>query len=290
MESRTFTKQDGATLSYAVLGSDGAPTTLVCHPGGPGMSGAYFGDLCGLGSRGLRVIVFNPRGTGESSPPVDGRYELEDYAADLDALRDHLGLKRIDLLGHSHGGFVAMVYALCYPERLGRLVLVCTAPRFSVELREEAEAAFATHRDQPWFEDAREAQRRRQAWEFTSSQEAAALYAREARLWFADTGPETATFLEGLARQRPDLEALRYFNDRLAAGYDLRPRLGGIEASTLIVNGARDFFGPQISAQELAAIPNSRVALIPDTGHFVFAEAPRRFRAELAAFLELHRP
>jgi pimeloyl-ACP methyl ester carboxylesterase len=285
MDQHGFTKKDGATLTYAVLGSEDAERTLVCHPGGPGMSGAYFGDLCGLGSRDLRVILFNPRGTGESSPPVDGRYELEEYTADLDALRSELGVERIDLLGHSHGGFVGMVYALSYPDRLGRLALVCSAPRFSSELREEAEAAFARHRDQPWFEDAREAQRRRQAWDFRSSQEAAALYAREARLWFASDGPDTEAFLREFARQRPDLEALRYFNDRLAAGYDLRPQLGKIDAPTLVVNGGRDFFGPRISARELAAIPNSKVVVIPHAGHFVFAEAPQRLRAELEAFL-----
>jgi pimeloyl-ACP methyl ester carboxylesterase len=285
MKRQTFTKDDGATLSYAALGSPDAPSTLVCHPGGPGMSAAYFGDLCELGSRDLRVILFNPRGTGESSRPVGGRYELEDYAADLDALRRHLGLDRIDLLGHSHGGFVGMVYALAYPERLGRLALMCSAARFSSELRAEAEAAFAAHRDQPWFEGAREAQRRRQAWEFTSPQEAAALYALEARLWFATDGPETEAFLDDFARQRPDLDALRYFNDRLAAAYDLRPQLEEIDAPTLVVNGECDFFGPRISARELAAIPHSRVVLIPDAGHFVFAEAPQRFRSELETFL-----
>jgi pimeloyl-ACP methyl ester carboxylesterase len=290
MDQETFTKDDGATLSYAVLGSEDAASTLVCHPGGPGMSGAYFGDLCGLGSQELRVILFNPRGTGRSSPPVDGRYELEEYAADLDALRNQLGLERIDLLGHSHGGFVGMVYALSYPERLGRLALVCSAPRFSSELRQEAEAAFAAHRDKPWFEDARQAQRRRQAWEFTSHEEAAAFYALEARLWFANHGPDTEAFLDEFARQRPALEALRYFNDRLAAAYDMRSQLGEIDAPTLVINGERDFFGPRISARELAAIPNSRVVLIPDAGHFVFAESPRRFRAVLEAFLGARLP
>jgi pimeloyl-ACP methyl ester carboxylesterase len=56
---------------------------------------------------------------------------------------------------------------------------------------------------------------------------------------------------------------------------------------TLIVNGERDYFGPRVSARELAAIPDSRVVLIPGAGHFVFAEAPHRFRAEVEAFLGL---
>lgn len=290
MERRVFTKEDGATLSYAVLGSDDATSTLVCHPGGPGMSAAYFGDLCGLGSQRLRLVLFNPRGTGDSSPPVDGRYELQGYAADLDALRSHLGLERIHLLGHSHGGFVAMVYALCFPDCLDRLVLTCTAPRFSPELRQEAEEAFGSHRDRPWYEDAREAQRRRRDWDFTSGNEAAALYAREARLWFAGDGPAVEGFLAEFAMQRPSLEALRYFNERIAPRYDLRPRLPEIGAPTLIINGARDFFGPRISARELGTIPDSRVEIVLDAGHFVFAEAPQRFCRHVQAFLELARP
>ena len=289
MSERTFTKDDGATLTYAVLGSEDATRTLVCHPGGPGMSAAYFGDLCGLGSERLRVVLLNPRGTGDSSPPADDRYELEGHAADLDALRSHLGLERINLLGHSHGGFVAVVYATSYPRHLDRLVLVCTAPRFSPELRAEAEAAFEAHRDRPWYADARDAQRRRQRWEFTSRREAAALYAREARLWFAEDGPVVEAFLAEFARERPKTDALRYFNERLAPGYDLRPRLPEIAAPTLIVNGARDYFGPRISARELAAIPDSRVDIVPDSGHFPFLETPERFHAKVKAFLDLDR-
>jgi proline iminopeptidase len=288
---QTFTKSDGATLSYRVLGSGAssgreAPRTLVCHPGGPGMSGGYFGDLCGLGSKHLRVVVLNPRGTASSSEPVDGRYELADYAADVDELRVHLELERIDLLGHSHGGFVGMVYALSYPEQIGHLVLVCSAPHFGEELSREAEAAFAAHRDRPWFENATDAQRRRQAWDFTSREELSELYAGEARLWFADDAAADA-FLPEFQRERPDPRALHYFNTRLAASYDMRPQLSEIRAPTLILNGAADFFGPLISARELSAIPDSHTVILPNAGHFAFVEAPERFRAELEDFLRV---
>lgn len=272
-------------LGYSAVGGDHAAVTLVCHPGGPGMSSAYFGELGGLGSPALRVVLFDPRGTGCSDPPVDGRYELEDYADDLDALRGHLGLERIDLLGHSHGGFVGMVYALRHPGHLRRLVLASTAPSFGAELSAEAETAFASHRDRPWYADSLDAQRRRREWDFTTREEAAALFAREGRLWFAGDNAEVEVFLAEFAGQRPDTDALRYFNERLAPGYDLRPRLGEIEAPTLVINGERDYFGPRFSARELAAIPDSRVVMIPDAGHFTFVEAPQRFSDEVAAFL-----
>jgi pimeloyl-ACP methyl ester carboxylesterase len=122
--------------------------------------------------------------------------------------------------------------------------------------------------------------------EFSSLEEVAALYAREARLWFVDDAAADA-FLSSLLRERPDIDALRYFNTRLASSYDMRPHLHEILAPTLILNGAADFFGPRASARELSEIPGSRATIIPDAGHFPFAEAPDRFRAELSEFLEV---
>jgi proline-specific peptidase len=283
--SASLHTSDGRKLTYAVV-SDGSPQTLVCHPGGPGLSGAYFGRLAGVGAGELRVVTLNPRGTGGSSQPPDGSYELEDYAEDLDQLRAHLGLEQFDLLGHSHGGFVGMVYALRYPGRLRRLVLLCTAPRFSEELREESERAREAHRGHPWFEDSMQALERRQAGDFESPEEAAALYAREARLWFApEAVPAAEGFLEEFGQNRPDLNALGYFNTRLAPSYDMRPQLREIAVETLVLNGAADFFGPRISARELEAIPDARVVLLPDSGHFPFVDQPERFRQEVETFL-----
>jgi pimeloyl-ACP methyl ester carboxylesterase len=59
-----------------------------------------------LGDR-FELVVLDPRGTGGSSVPADGGYRQEDYITDLEELRLHLGLQEFDLLGHSHGGFVA---------------------------------------------------------------------------------------------------------------------------------------------------------------------------------------
>ncbi len=286
MGAHTFTGARGTTLAYAVLGDEGAERTLVCHPGGPGMSAGYFGDLAGLAGAQQRLVLLDPRGAGASSRPADGRYELADYVEDLEALREHLGLEQIDLLGHSHGGFVSLLYAVTHPDRPRRLVLVCTAPRFSPEAREEAQAAYERHRGRAWFDDAIEASGQRQAGAYTSADELAGLYERECRLWFGEDDERTRAYAEQrLAPERPNMDALRYFNERIAPGYDMRPRLAQIRAPTLVINGDADFLGPQVSARELAAIPDVRIVMFPGAGHWVFAEQPERFRAEVEAFL-----
>src|SRR5437879_13731176 len=101
--SESFRAADGRTLAYELSGSG---PTLVCHPGGPGFSSRYFGDLAGL-TESLTLVLLDPRGTGVSDRPSDARaYRTEDYAADLDELRAHLGLEQMRLLGPSHRGLV----------------------------------------------------------------------------------------------------------------------------------------------------------------------------------------
>ena len=79
-----LTTADGRRLTYRRSGSG---PMLVCHPGGPGFSSRYLGDLAGLGEE-LELVLLDPRGTGGSDPALDPRgYAIEDYASDLEELR-----------------------------------------------------------------------------------------------------------------------------------------------------------------------------------------------------------
>ena len=125
-----LTTRDGRKLGYRQLGNG---PVLVCHPGGPGFSSLYFGDLAGLWER-YTLVLLNPRGTGGSDKPADTRaYQIDDYVDDVEALREHLGLERVMLLGHSHGGTVAQAYAAKHPGRVRKLVLASTLARFGPE-------------------------------------------------------------------------------------------------------------------------------------------------------------
>src|SRR5437899_11617462 len=152
---------------------------MVCHPGGPGFSATYFGDLAALWEQ-QTLIMLTPRGTGGSSRPTDRRaYAIDDYVADVEELRKHLGLERFMLLGHSHGGVVAQAYAAAYPDRVERLVLASTLARFADGHQAAMEASMQAKASEPWYEDARAALEDEQEGRFESDEELAELALRE---------------------------------------------------------------------------------------------------------------
>ena len=282
-----LTTADGRRLAYSLAGSG---PVLVCHPGGPGFSSRYFGDLAGLASR-FTLALLNPRGTGGSDRPDDPRaYATEDYVADLDQLRSHLGLERMLLLGHSHGGVVAQAYAARHPERVERLVLASTLARFQTEQQAAMEKAMQAKATVPWYEDALDALRAEQAGEWGSDEELAAIALRELRFYFALFGEREREYLKVLDGEVPCGDALRFFNNELFATADLRPELSSIAAPTLVITGEDDFIcGPVCSREIAAAVPGSQLVLLPDCGHFVFVEQPGRFAEAVGGFLAASR-
>jgi proline-specific peptidase len=278
-----FTTADGRALAYRRVGTG---RELVCHPGGPGFSARYFGDLAGLG-RDRTLVLLDPRGTGGSDPPADSRtYENADYAGDVDELRAHLGLERIDLLGHSHGGIVAQEYAAAYPDRVGALVLADTAARFGPEQLAAMEEGMAAKADEPWYEDARAALEAEQAGLFTTPAELTELVLREFPFYFARYGEQERAWVEQLRDEVIDVDALKLFNEEIFTSFDLRPELGRIRARTLVITGADDFIAGPICAEELAAgIDGAQLVVLPDCGHVLFVEAAAEFRAVVTRFL-----
>ncbi|WP_078632171.1 alpha/beta fold hydrolase [Streptomyces resistomycificus] len=148
-----FTAPDGTELTYHVRG-EGA--LLVVLPGGPMRASAYLGDLGGLAGH-RRLVLLDLRGTGNSAVPDDpATYRCDRLVDDVEALRAHLGSARMDLLAHSAGGSLAMLYAARYPERVGRLALVTATP-WALGMPATGEDRLAAARlraGEPWFEDA----------------------------------------------------------------------------------------------------------------------------------------
>lgn len=272
----TFTAADGTQLAYRVTG-DGDP--LVCIPGGPADS-VYLGDLGGLSAH-RRLIVLDLRGTGRSAIPEDtSSYRCDRLVDDVEALREHLGLARIDLLGHSAGTNIATQYAARYPEKLSRLALIGPGGRavgvvISADTRQEIARL---RKDEPWFPAA-----------FAALQ---AITEGTGGDWEAITpffcGRWDAAARENHAAGRPrNQEAVALF----AAGGAFDPEgtraaLAACEVPVLLLTGEFDLNSPPVAAAEFAEVfPEATLIVQPGAGHCPWLDDAGSFVAATEAFL-----
>jgi proline iminopeptidase len=278
-----LTTQDGRRLAYERTGSG---PTVVCHGGGPGFSSLYLGNLGRLDER-LELVLLDPRGTGGSDRPADPRaYSIDDYVGDVEELRMHLGLDRINLFGHSHGGIVAIAYAARHPNRVERLILASTLARWAPEQETAMEQLVVSHADEPWYPDAKAALDAEQAGDFESDEEMADLAFREFPFYFSRYGDEERAYVERLRGDTTNADTLRFFNQEIFETFDLRPELEKIRAPTLVVTGADDFITGPASAGEIEqGLADVAKVIIPGCGHLVFVEAPGAFGEAVASFL-----
>lgn len=274
-----FTTPDGLTLSYERRGSG---PLLVCHPGGPGGSAAEFRDFAGLDDA-FELVLFSPRGSHGSDPADD--YSLASYVADVEALREHLGVEQLDLLGFSHGGCVAIAYAAAHGPRVRRLLLVDTLAVWGDEAAAAMLQAIEKRSGEPWFAEAQRAIEEEQAGGFASAKELIANLQRQIPLYFHRWDGNEQTGRE-LAGDFAHAEPLRHFNTVEFPTFDLRGGLRMIEALTLVVVGDDDFICGPVSADAIAReLPDVELVTIRNSGHFVYVEQPEAFRAALTDFL-----
>ena len=120
---------NGTSLYYEVVGS-GNPL-LIMH-GGLGFDHTYFRPWIDSLAEDSKLIFYDHRGNGRSdrSKPLDDVYHST-WADDANALREHLGIEKMVLMGHSYGGVLALHYALRYPETLSGLILATTYPAWN---------------------------------------------------------------------------------------------------------------------------------------------------------------
>jgi pimeloyl-ACP methyl ester carboxylesterase len=116
--------RSGVRLRYAHQGPEGAPVLLLLH--GYTDSWFSFSRVLPLLPEGLRVIVPDQRGHGDSDRPDSG-YEMDQFATDALELMDALGVRRASVVGHSMGSFIAQKMAMRDPVRVSHLLLAGSA-------------------------------------------------------------------------------------------------------------------------------------------------------------------
>jgi 3-oxoadipate enol-lactonase len=199
----------------------------------------------------FRLVRYDTRGHGSSATPP-GPYRLDDVGNDVIELLDHLDVGRAHIAGVSLGGMTAMWLAINAPERVDRLVLLCTSPLMgpaqtwvdrAATVREHGTEAIADATLERWFTE-----------DYRARHDVSAI-----REMLVNTDDE------GYANCCSIIEHM-----------DLVPNLDGISASTLIIAGAQDPSAPPAEhAEKIAAgVPGSRLEILDPGAHLVSVERP----------------
>jgi proline iminopeptidase len=277
-ESGKLFSAPGATIYYEVRGGGPGPPLFLAN-GGPGFDHVYLhvSDVWDELAETRPVVFWDQRGNGRSPALKDGQScNLADQIADLDALRAHLGFERIDLLGHSWGGYLAMAYAARHPDRVAHLVICdSAAPKWS-----DTRFLF-----EDVYPEGVERQRAGAFAEALGDEAALAAYLQEymAMLFYA---PEKR---DAFVAVSSTFDYTRAVNETLNADlqrYDLNPELPKFRFLTLVVTGRFDMnVAPSVAYGIHQAIPGSHLAVFERSGHLPFYEEPAAFRALLEDFL-----
>jgi proline iminopeptidase len=273
---------NGVNIHYTVQGSG---PVLIAHSGGPGMDARCWDDFAKIDDF-LTIVMIHPRGSGLSGPAAGDAYLLPDYAADVEALRVHLGLDKPIVMGWSHGGMVAMQFAFTYPDSLSKLILVDTSAYFG-EFLSDVEATVQEFKNEPWFEKSLAALKAEWAGEYQTDDDMARLWAEEMKFYFKQFDARAEAY-HGRTKDLPvRVPPLKTFNDKEAATMDLRPKLKNITVPTLVIVGRHDFITNVAMAEEMIEhIPNARLEIFEDSGHFALVEEPEKFYRVIKEFVE----
>ena len=272
---------NGVKIHYTVRGTG---PVMIAHSGGPGFDARAWDNFAGIDDF-VTIVVIHPRGSGLSGAAAGDAYLLPDYAADLEALRQHLGIDKPIVMGWSHGGMVVQQFAFTYPDSLSKLILFDTSAYFG-EFLGDIEAAVQAFKNEPWFEKSLAALKAEWAGEYKTDEDMARLWADEMKFYFKHFDARAEAFHERIKDYPISIAPLKVFNDNEAASMDLRPSIEKITVPTLVIVGRHDFITNVPMAEEMVKhIPNAKLEIFEESGHFALVEEPEKFYRVIKQFV-----
>jgi proline iminopeptidase len=254
----------GGNIWYKVTGTGNGMPVVLLH-GGPGSSSYYLKPFEELGND-RQVIRYDQLGGGKSDKISDTTmFTIDHFVKELDLLREHLGLSKWHVFGHSWGTILALEYYRAYPDRVASLTLGSAALNMSV-----------------WEQHARQL--------LTTLPESMQQGVRQAE----STGNYNDSLYQKANNQfyslymirkpgMPDLDSLfATFNEQIykymqgpseftitgtLKNYDATSFLSKIKVPTLFTVGEFDEAGPEIIKIYSDKVPDSRYVVFPGSGH-----------------------
>ena len=249
---------NGANLFYDERGT-GQP--IILHHGYTGSHDVWLDEIAPRLADRYRCIVMDCRGAGDSEHTADG-YSIQQYAWDVVAVADALGLKTFTYVGHSMGGGIGYELGVHHGHRLDKLVLVAPIPSGGIQAEPAMLEQGRKLRASPNARETMIAQRKLQ------------------RLRSNDTAIERGV-------ERALSVSDRHFTDswQSMADFNVSDELHKLTTPTLMVAGAADgLCTPNVT--DWQKLPNATLHVFSRVGHGVPGDVPEEFAEMLADFME----
>jgi proline iminopeptidase len=273
------------TYSYGI-----SSDVILLLNGGPGIPCDYLREpMIRMVDEGYRVIAFDQLGTGQSDRPDDiSLWTIVRYAEEVEIVRNALGLGRVNLLGSSWGGMLAVEYALGHQDALNTLILdntfadtqfqVSESRRLRAALGPETVAMMQSHEAEGTFDH-------------PEYQAALTLleYRHSCRLleW---PEPLLRSFGDWNRQVKMTLLGPRTFVfDGNLQYWNRLPDLPRLSVPTLVNAGMHDEVTPASAMRTARALPNAECHVYRNASHMPYYECPDEYFAVLTDFLGRHR-
>jgi pimeloyl-ACP methyl ester carboxylesterase len=262
-QNRGKVKANGVELYYEITGA-GPYLVLIA---GLGVATWIWEKQTPAFARHFTTVVFDNRGVGKSEKPA-GPYSISMMADDLASLLDSLKIPQAHVLGISMGGFIAQDFALRYPQKVKRLILVATSAGGPdhVPMAPDVLALMFANQGEP-----RDLTRRKLALAYSDSfMQKTAEVEHLIDLRLADPQPAPAYMAQAMA----------------GAAFNLSDQVQGIQSPCLILAATGDRLVPVANAHNLAKkISKNQLKIYEGYGHQFFVENAEPFNREVIAFL-----
>jgi len=281
---------DGLDLWYRVRGKG---PVLVVQPPGWGIGVEVYEQTFSPLERDFTLVYFDPRGSGKSQAPANATdLNVGCFVEDLEALRVHLGLDSFALLGHSHGGLIALNYAITYQRYLSHLLPVEAQLvgdlKHGRDVQNEEQRIFSELVKDASFAEAMKffqaAGSFGALFQLKSDSEFSTFLARIMPLYLknSDHAPNLQEYVRTHKLSLTALIETASSDER----FPVADRLETIKVPTLILNGRYDIFCTAARASIVQErIPGSKLAVFENSGHFPWVEEPDVFFATVTSFL-----
>lgn len=276
-----FLEINGSQVYYKTMG-EGEP--LIILHGGPVLDHSYLLPHLEPLAEDFQLIFYDQRAAGQSSIDVDPKtMTLDGFIEDIEQVRQQLNLGRINLLGHSWGGMLAMNYAIKYDQNLNHLILSNASAPSVLDAQQEGllVAQKMTKRDQDKLNNLTSSGLLRTEDPSDAINEMMMI---SYRVHMYDTANMDRLVLSIPKDFMLRSQAYRTLNPDLA-NYDLYDQLPQVSTPTLVIFGESEP-AVQLHANRMAgAFQNGELLVVKGTGHFPFIEAREKFVSTVKSFL-----